>query len=144
MNKEKEEIALLNIERNNALLALVFGLSALVLFAAYKLLNAFNPWGFIVAIPGCILLFQSLWLMLNPFAKLFADRFEIHQSFLRRKSRYFVDIKKISDNKNGSLYLTFNDDEIEKISLGGIRHSQIGLLKEEISKKVEESLRLRA
>jgi hypothetical protein len=143
VNKEKEEITLLNIDRNNLLIAGFFAATALTFFLAFNLLKVFNPWGFIVAIPGAILFFQSIWLFLNPFALVFEDRFEIKQSFIHHKTRYFVDIKKVGQKNKSSLYITFNDDDVEKINLSGIRGSQVSSFKEEIVKKVEEALQKR-
>jgi hypothetical protein len=97
-----------------------------------------------VAIPGAILSFQSLWLLLNPFAMIYEDRFEIRQSFVHRKERYFVDIKRVTQKRNGKLYITFNDDEIERINLMGIKPSHVSILKEKVQNLVTESLKARA
>jgi len=141
---ESDEIVLLNAERSPVFL-IIFVLSALlVVYASWLLLKEFNPWGFIVAIPAAILSFQSLWLLLNPFAKIYNDRFEIKQSFVHRKARYFVDIKKVSLQTNGKLYITFNDDEVERISVVGIRASHLNIFAEKIKDFVAKSLSQRS
>jgi hypothetical protein len=142
--EEKEETALLNVERNVIFLLFLVIISALIIYGAFKLLQVYNPWGFIVAIPGAILSFQSLWLLLHPFALIYTDRFEIRQSFLHRKERYIVDIKKITQKKSGKIYITYNDDEVEKINLAGIKPSHVSLMKEQVEKLVTESLKTRS
>ena len=140
---EKDEIVLLNIERHPLLLVAVMALSAAILYLAAVLLKDVNPLGFLVLIPGSLLAFYSLWLLLNPFALIFDNKFEIKYSFLHHKSRYYVDIKKVTQSKGKGLFITYNDDEVERISLFGIRRSHIHLLKEQVEKMVTESLKTR-
>ena len=94
-----------------------------------------NPWGFIVMGPAAIFSFQTLWLMLNPFALVFKDKIEIRQSFFHSKDRYFIDIKRIAKNKKGALYITYHDDEIERINLFGIKAAHVDLFKSEVEKR---------
>lgn len=95
-------------------------------------------------IPGVILFFQVLWLIVNPFALVFDDKIEIKQSFFHSKLRYFVDIKRVSESKAGRLYITYNDDEMEALNLFGIKPSHMQLLKSEMQKFVAEGLLKRA
>jgi hypothetical protein len=137
---ESDEIVLLNAERSPIFLMFFVLSSAALLFASWQLLKIFNPWGFIVAIPAAMLSFQSLWLLLNPFAKIFSDRFEIKQSFVHRKTRYFVDIKKVTQKPSGKLYITFNDDDVERVNLFGIRSSHLKSFSEKITEFVSQGL----
>jgi len=133
-NKEKDQDPLLQIERSPIILVIFIALSAFIDYATYVLLKNVNPWGFMVMIPAAIVSFQSLWFLLNPFAIIFQDKIEIRQSLFHRKDHYFMDIKKITQNKNGRLYFTFKDDEVELIKLFGIKPSHIQLLKTEVEK----------
>src|SRR3954465_4329680 len=119
-------------------------LCAALIFWGYVLLEAVNPWGFIVMIPATIVFFQLLWLLVNPFAIVFDTKIEFKQSLFHNKMRYFVDIKKVSEGKSGKLYITYNDDEMEALNLFGIRPSHVKLLKSEIEKFVAEGLKKRS
>ncbi|HOZ87816.1 MAG TPA: hypothetical protein PL029_08665 [Bacteroidia bacterium] len=138
-NKEKEQIPLFNIERNPAFLLVSVLISALISLLGYVLLKNVNPWGFLVMIPAAILSFQSVWFLLNPFAVIFEDKIEIKQSLFHHKDHYFIDIKKITKNKNGRLYITYKDDEVELIRLFGIKTSHRQLLKSEVEKFISVS-----
>jgi len=85
-------------------------------------------------IPAAILSFQSLWFLLHPFAIIFEDKIEIKQTLFQYKEHYFIDIKKITENKKGRLFITYKDDEVEPIRLFGIKTGHIQLLKKEIEK----------
>ncbi|MES2678730.1 MAG: hypothetical protein V4635_02545 [Bacteroidota bacterium] len=137
-NKEKEQIPLLNIERSPAFLMISVLVSVLIAWLGYVLLKNVNPWGFLVMIPAAILCFQSVWLLLHPFALIFEDKIEIKQSLFHHKEHYFIDIKKITD-KNGRLYITYKDDEVELIRLFGIKPSHLQLLKTEVEKFISVS-----
>jgi hypothetical protein len=112
-------------------------------FPAWLLLKDVNPWGFFVMLPAVFGFFQLLWLILNPFAMIFKDKVEIKQSFIHQKARYFVDIKKVQVNKGGDLMIVYNDEEVEKLSLFGIRKKDTEPLKEEIEKNISASLKTR-
>lgn len=94
-------------------------------------------------VPTAILFFQVLWLIMNPFAIVFDDKVEMKQSLFHNKLWYFVDIKKVGENKKGKLYITYNDDEMEAMSLFGIRPSHTKVLKAEMEKMVSEHLKAR-
>ncbi|MCC6371291.1 MAG: hypothetical protein IT236_09830 [Bacteroidia bacterium] len=135
-NSETEELPRLNLERDRRFLATLVLLCAILGYVDYLLFNAFNPLGFLVLIPAGLLSFQTLWLLLRPFAEVFDDRFEIKQSLFSNKINHFIDIKKVSENKKGELFITYKDDEVEKLKLFGIRKADIALLKEEIEKNI--------
>ncbi len=141
-NKEKEEIPLVNIERNPMILVGAIALSALSAYAAYTQLKAFSPWGFVLAAPALMLFFQALWFMLNPFAIVFEDKLEIKQTFFHHKDCYFIDIKQISLSKEGKVFITYRDDEIERLNLFGIKASHAGLMKNEVEKLVNSRFKI--
>lgn len=139
-NIEQEETTLANIERDPRLLILIISISAVIVTWGVLLLKDVNPLGFVVLIPGSIFSFQSLWLLLHPFARVYEDKIEIRQSFLHSRIRYYVDLKKVSQEKGGKIFITYNDDEIEKVNLFGIRESQRSFLKEQFQKHIAISL----
>jgi hypothetical protein len=140
---KKEEKVLQHIERDPLFLLISVLSSAAIVYSGYLLLDAVNPWGFIVLIPGSILSFQALWWLLNPFALVFENKIEIKQSLLHHKDRYFVDLKRISASKKGKIYLTYNDDEMEGLNLFGIKASHVSLLKAEMERSVAENMKKR-
>jgi hypothetical protein len=135
-NKEKQEIALVNIERNPAIMIISVVITAATAFETYRLFKAMDPWGFVILTPAAVIAFQTLWLILNPFALVFKDKIEIKQSFFHSKDRYFTDIKHIVKNKKGKIYITYHDDEIERVNLFGIKNSHVELLKAEVEKHI--------
>lgn len=138
-----EERPLLIIERNPVFLYGFIGISILITYIGCELLKDVDPLGFIVLVPAAILVFQSLWLILNPFAHVYEDKIEIKQSLVHHKFRYFVDIKKVAPARRGSLYIIYNDDEVELLNLYGIRHSQMARLQSEMEKQVSASIKTR-
>lgn len=100
-----------------------------------------NPWGMLVGIPGLVLTLQSLWFIVNPYAIVYNDRFEVKQSLFYNKQFYFLDAKDAHLNSN--LKLVYNDDDLEKIPLFGIRGSQKNVFLQQIKKKIEISLQTR-
>jgi hypothetical protein len=135
---EKEELPLFIMDRNPLFVAIFVLISALVVYAGYLLLKDVNPWGFIVLVPGAILSFQSLWFILNPFGNIYRDKIEIQQSLVHHKTRYIVDIKKITETDAGKLYITFRDDEIEYLNTYGIKNSHRDVLKKELETLVSQ------
>jgi hypothetical protein len=136
-NEEKEEISILNVERSIPLLLVLTAFAVVDLYYAWGMLKSVNPWGFFVAIPGLIISFQLLFLFLHPFAVVYDDRFEITQSFVHKKQRYFTDIKKVSPKNTFYFYITYHDDEIEKIHLFGVRPSHLPKLNELLQEKIK-------
>jgi hypothetical protein len=144
-NKREEEIPLLNIERNPLVLLVSGALTVLFMYLTYKAIlskEAFevNPLGFFLFVPTLLVSFQTLWYLLNPYAVIFKDKLEIRKSLFQNKFWHFVDIKKVSELKEGTFMIVYNDDEIEKMNLFGIRSSQRGLLREELNRQILSSL----
>ena len=135
-NDKKEEIPLANIERNPLVVLFSVILSGALAYVTFQLFIAMNPWGFLMMAPAAMICFQTLWLLLNPFAIVFEDKLEIRQSFFHNKDCYFIDIKSIARNKKGKIYITYHDDEIERINLLGIKTSHVELLKSEVEKRI--------
>lgn len=135
-NKEKDEVALVNIDRNPLILLLSIGVSTLLVYLSYTFILDLNPWGFIIMVPATFLSFQTIWLLLTPFAMVFEDKLEIKRSLFRNKMLFFVDIKKVGNIKKSNMFISYNDNEIAKIPLFGIKTSQIGTLKSELEKHV--------
>ena len=108
---------------------------------AVRLLIEVNPLGMFAGIPGLVLTLQSLWLIVNPYAIVYSDRFEIKQSLFYNKLFYFLDAKDASLNSN--LKLIYNDDDQEKIPLLGIRASHKALFLKKIKENIEISLKTR-
>lgn len=128
-------------ERNVTLLIIIF-LSGIGLdWLAIHLLLQINPWGTLIMIPGLVLTLQGLWLLVNPFAIVYEDRFEIKQSFFYNKEFYFLDAK---DAKiNSSLSLVYNDGEMEAIPLFGIRGTHKRLFYQKLLEKIQSSVKNR-
>lgn len=91
-------------------------------------------------IPAAILFFQCLWWIVNPFAMIFENRLEIKYSMFSGREIYFTDIKKITENKRGKLFVVYTDDEAEPLNLFGIRTSHLSLLKSEMEKQIAANL----
>ena len=121
-NAEKEEVPLAFINRSPLLLAISILSSFVLVYFNYLLFKAVNPWGFIMIIPTGFVLFQSMWLLLNPFAYIFETKFAIKQSLFHIKERYFIDIKQVGLSPKGHLIVVYNDDETELIHLFGIHN----------------------
>ncbi len=148
-SKEKERPPLMNIERNPLMLLICTALTVGLFYLTY--ITIFNkeayeikPYGFFLVVPSMFISFQTLWFLVNPFALLYEDKLETKHSLFHNKRRFYVDIKRVSQIKNGSFTITYNDDEVEKINLFGIRTSHISLLREELNKQVVISLEKRA
>jgi hypothetical protein len=140
-NEEEFGIPLVNIERSPLFLMFFVIVSAIISYSGYELLKNVNPWGFMVMIPAILFSFQTLWLLLNPFAVIFFDKIVIRQSFFHRKEFYFIDIKQITEGKQGKIYVTYHDGELEKLSLFGIRPLHLQHLKTEVEKLVLLSIK---
>lgn len=142
-NLENEQIPLLSIERSPIFLIINVFLSVLMSFFAYKLFEAMNPWGFVVMVPTTLLVFQTAWWLLNPFAQVYDNRVELKQSLFHDKIRYFVDITKTELSSKGILFITYNDEEVEALNLFGIKPSQSSLIQSVIDKSVAENIKTR-
>lgn len=133
----------LYFERNIAFVVVLVGISALLVWLCIDMLKNVNPWGTLVAVPGIIFTFQSLWLITNPYAIVYDDRFEIKHSFFYGKTVYFLDLKKISGIKGSMFTIFYNDDEPERLPLFGIRASHKKELQQALEEKLEKSMKER-
>ncbi len=135
-NKEKDEVALVNIDRNPLVLLTSIALSTVLDYLSYTFILDLNPWGFVIMIPATFLSFQTVWLLLTPYAMLFDDKLEIKRTLFSNKMLFFTDVKRVGNIKKGNLFISYNDDEVAKISLFGIKNSQANTLKSELEKHV--------
>ncbi len=103
-------------------------------------LRTIHPLSFFSVVPASILLYQALWFTVNPFAIFYKDRLEIKKSLFHHKQWYFLDIKKVNEVNKDAFSITYNDDELEKLNLLGIRGKHIKPLRETLHKFVYESL----
>lgn len=127
---------LYNIERHPLLLLISAGVSAVLILLNYRLFQGMNPLGFILLMPTCVLAFQSLWFLLNPFALVYKEKIVIKYSLFYGKEWYFIDIQKVSENKKGDFIITFKDGEMTSMGLFGIKPQHRALLKSEIEKQI--------
>jgi hypothetical protein len=139
--QDQEEVVLLNIERNPLVLLFSVGLTIFFVFLTYSLIFArevqeVQPLGFFLLVPTLLVFFQSLWYLLNPFAVIFEERVEIKQSFFHNKFWYFVDIKQVGELREGTFLIVYNDDEVEKMNLFGIKSSHRNVLREAFKKQM--------
>lgn len=140
---EKDEIPLVNIERNPLLMILWILINIGTVLFTYSLFKNMNPWGFIVMIPAVIMTFLTLWLLLNPFAIFFEDKLELKQSFFNNSTLYFIDVKKVIDVKKGRLKIVYNDDDKDDFIIFGIKTSHKAVLKSHLESFVSESIQKR-
>jgi hypothetical protein len=99
-----------------------------------------HGWALMLIPPALYADFQALLMILNPFALIYKDKFEIKKHLLNEKTWYFNDIKKVGEIHKSGFSITYNDDEIENIKLNGIRQSHINAFREALHKKVFLSL----
>lgn len=102
-----------------------------------------HGWALIMIPPALYTTFQTLVLILNPFALVFKDKLEIKRHLFYNKFWYFNDIQKVSEVSNGSFKITYNDGDEEELNLRGIRPSHIQPLRDELHKQVYLSLEKR-
>jgi hypothetical protein len=122
---------------------LVIALTAAGLFLDWfsiHLLMEVNPWGTAFAVPGLVLTLQALWLIVNPYAIVYNDRFEIKQSLLYSREFYYLDAKGVEKKNTMNLALIYNDDEREKLPLAGMRASNKELFKNKLAEKIGKSV----
>lgn len=141
--KNKDEEPKEYFERN-ILLVIIITATALGLdWLAIKMLIDVNPWGSAVAIPGLTLTLQALWLIVHPYAVIYEDRFEIKQTLLYNKEFYYLDAKAIDGNSNISLKLVYNDGDVDRLPLLGMRPSHKQKFKTGLAEKISESVKHR-
>lgn len=129
------------IERNIAIVVIVLSLGLLLDWACIHLLTETNPWGTLVGIPGLVLTLQGLWLLVNPYAVIYDNRFEIKQSLIYNREFFYLDAKAIELKHNKNLVLTYNDGDLQNLPLFGIRGSHKPLFLEKLSHKISESVK---
>ncbi|MES2761679.1 MAG: hypothetical protein V4677_05710 [Bacteroidota bacterium] len=134
--KNKEEEPKEYFERSVILVAIVAISGLLLDWFSIKMLLDVNPWGSATAVPGLILTLQGLWLIVNPYAVVYEDRFEIKQSLMYNKEFYYLDAKGITDKGQ----LIYNDGDLEKLHLLGMRASHQQAFKNKLAEKINESL----
>lgn len=137
---EKEEIPLINIERNPLLMILWLVVNAGLIYGSYLLFVEMNPWGFILMVPTVIMSFLTLWLLMNPFAVFFDDKLEFRQSFFNSSTLYFIDVKRVVDIKGNRLRVIYNDDDMDTFVLYGMKRSHAELLRKSLEDSVSASL----
>lgn len=128
----------------NILLVITVTASGLALdWLSIKLLLDVNPWGTATAIPGLILTLQAIWLIVNPYAVVYENRFEIKQTLMYNKEFYYLDAKAIGSKNSYSIKMTYNDGDLESLPLLGIRASHKQLFKDKLNEKISESVKHR-
>lgn len=137
---EKEEIPLINIERNPLLMILWLVVNAGLIYGSYLLFVEMNPWGFILMVPTVIMSFLTLWLLMNPFAVFFDDKLEFRQSFFNSSTLYFIDVKRVVDIKGNRLRVIYNDDDMDTFVLYGMKPSHAELLRKSLEDSVSASM----
>lgn len=126
-------------ERNVPMIVLMVSISVLIMWISIDMLKDVNPWGTLVAVPGLVFVFQSLWLITNPYAIVYDDRFEIKHSFFYGKTVFFLDLKRVSELKGNSFIIYYNDDDTERLPLWGIRASHKKALQAAIEAGIEKT-----
>ncbi len=137
--KNKKEESKEYFERSIFLVVVVAVSGFFLDWLSITLLLDVNPWGTATAIPGLMLTLQGIWLIVNPFAVIYQDRFEIKQSLLYNKEFFYLDAKAIDDKKSHSVQIIYNDGDIENLPLLGMRASHKKLFKDRLKEKIVES-----
>lgn len=142
MKNNFEEEPKTYFERNVVIIICVACISIVCDYVGFLILNKPSPWGVFVAFPGLVISLQTLWLVVNPFAIVYDNRFEIKQSFFYNKEFYFLDMKQIEfiDKK---LIITYNDLDKESLRMFGIRDSHKQRIYESIKQHIELSTKAR-
>lgn len=137
---EKEQIPLLNIERDPILVIFWLAFIGGIDYLTYYLFSNMNPWGFIVMIPAVVFSFLTLWLLLNPFAVFFDDKLEFKQSFFNNSNTiYFNDVKAVIEIRKGKLFVKYNDDDVDSFNLFSIKPAHKQLLLDSLREHVLKS-----
>ena len=111
------------IERNMALVFVVLIIGLAIDWLSVSLLIDVNPWGTMLAIPGIVFTLQGLWLLVNPYAVIYDNRFEIKQSLIYDREFYYLDAKAIDIKKNTRFEMTYNDGDPQSLPLFGIKEA---------------------
>ena len=140
MKKQKEDIPLHYFERNMLVVLLFLAITATFSYFTYAYFIIVHPLAFVLAVPAFIFAFQTLWLILNPYAVIYEDKFEIKRTIFSNKFWYFIDIKGVGDVNKKGFNITYNDDEVEPVSTFGIRASHQAAFRDAVNKYVCKSL----
>jgi hypothetical protein len=140
VKKQKEEVPLQYFERNYGVLAIALAITLGLSYWSYIYIVDVNAWGFMIGAPAVMMVFNTLWLMLNPYAIIYEDRFEIKKSVISNKVWYFIDIHKVSELKGSGFEIVYNDQDVEFVSITGIRPSHRTELRAIVNKYVCKSL----
>ncbi len=130
-------------ERNTSVTILIGLIGIFFCWISYYLLSNTNPWGSLTAIPGIVITFQAMWLMMNPYALIYEDRFEIKQSLFYGKDFYFLDAKAVGIQQKYSFDLVYNDGEHANIPLFGLSLADREKFLSRISEKINQSIEVR-
>ena len=141
--KNQEEEPKEYFERNIPLVIIVAVSGVLLDWISVSLLIDVSPWGTATAVPGLILTLQGLWLIVNPYAIVYKDRFEIKQTLMYNKEFYYLDAKAIDVKKTHSIQLIYNDGDLERLPLIGMRASHKQKFKDRLTEKLNESVKHR-
>ncbi len=95
---------------------------------------------FICGIPTVIMFFQTLWIMLNPFAIIYEDKFEFKKTMFSNKQWYFIDIKTVEEVNPKGFKIIYNDGDEEIVSTFGIRASHKKAFRDAVNHYVCKSL----
>lgn len=141
--KNKQEEPKEYFERNILLVITITASGLMLDWLSIKLLLDVNPWGTATAIPGLILTLQAIWLIVNPYAVVYENRFEIKQTLVYNKEFYYLDAKAIGNKNSISIQMTYNDGDLESLPLLGMRASHKQLFKHRLNEKIGESIKHR-
>jgi hypothetical protein len=141
--KNKDEEPREYFERNILLVIIVTAIAVGLDWLAIQMLIDVNPWGSAVGIPSLTLTLQALWLIVHPYAVVYDDRFEIKQTLLYNKEFYYLDAKAIDGKSAIYLNLVYNDGDIDRLPLLGMRPSHKQKFKEKLAEKISESVKHR-
>lgn len=141
--KNKEDEPKEYFERSILLVIAITATGLFLDWLSIHLLMEVNPWGTAFAVPGLVLTLQALWLMVNPYAIVYKDRFEIKQSLFYSREFYYLDAKGVEKKNALTLGLIYNDDEVEKLPLTGMRASNKELFRNKLLEKIGESVKNR-
>ena len=141
--KNKDEEPKEYFERSVLLVVSVTASAVFLDWLAVKMLMDINPWGSAVGIPGLTLTLQALWLIVHPYAIVYDDRFEIKQSLIYNREFYYLDGKSIDSKSNLFVGLIYNDGDVEKLPLFGMRASHKQKFKDKLAEKISESVKNR-
>jgi hypothetical protein len=141
--KNKDEEPKEYFERNILLVIIVTAVAVGLDWLAIQMLIDVNPWGSAVGIPSLTLTLQALWLIVHPYAVVYDDRFEIKQTLLYNKEFYYLDAKAIDGKSAIYLNLVYNDGDVDRLPLLGMRPSHKQKFREKLSEKISESVKHR-